>query len=127
MPTSKRRKKPGNAPRRPAARRPRGVAPADTPSIDGLARTVVRAGRELLEVDDPLDAEHWASQVLGMFYKVPVPLAAREELERSLGPSIVRQAERAGDVKALAVLRAMAAVADDATASSAARAADRLA
>jgi hypothetical protein len=90
------------------------LRPADElPSIDNIVRTVLKGGRELLDVDDPLDAEHWASQMLGIFYKAPVPLEAREELERSLPPAIVSGAEDMRNEAGLAILTTLAAVTDD--------------
>lgn len=128
MPKSKGRKKtPGTARRpRPAVRSPKPGEPV-IPPIDGLVRTVLRGGRELLEVEDPLEAELWASSVLGTSYKLPIPLDARDELERSLGPAIVEAAERAADPERLAILRALAAVADDELSAAAREAAERLA
>lgn len=75
---------------------------------------------------DPLEAESWASAMLGGFYKVRAPLAARDELERNLWPLVVRKAEAANDAAGLAVLEALAAVADDALAADAGLAARRL-
>ena len=83
------------------------------PPLDHLVQTVLSGGREILDEDDPLLAESWASAMLGAFYKTPLPFEARQELEASIGPAIVRGAERRGDRTALAVLRALAAVADD--------------
>ncbi len=82
---------------------------------------------ELAAIDDPFEGELWASSILGSFYKLPIPLDARDQVERSIGPAIVDAAERAGDPPALAVLRAFGAVADGPTAALAADAGDRLA
>jgi hypothetical protein len=75
---------------------------------------------------DPLEAESWASAMLGTFYKVAGPLGARDELERTLWPLVIRKAEAASDAAGLAVLEALAAVADDAVAVEAGLAARRL-
>ncbi len=93
------------------ARRP---APARDPfAINGLVRAVFSDARELLEVDDPLEAEDWASGVLGMTYKAPLPLDVAEKYERAVGPAIVSAAERRRDATGLVVLCALAAVTGD--------------
>jgi hypothetical protein len=97
-----------------------------TPSIEGLADVVVRGGRELLGIDDPLEAESWASAMLGTFYKIDVPSAARDELERTLWPAVVRKAEAMSEASGLAALEALAVVADGEAAVEARAAADRL-
>jgi hypothetical protein len=48
-------------------------------------------------VDDPLDAEAWASAMLGAFYQVDAPLDARDELERTLWPAVIMTEEAAVD------------------------------
>jgi len=68
---------------------------------------------ELLAIDDPLEAEHWASTILGMSYKLPAPFEAREELERSFGPRLVRRAEGMRTATGLAALCALAGVTGD--------------
>jgi hypothetical protein len=112
--------RPPKKPRRPASKRgpigaagPPGASPGDPFAIDSLVRPVLSGGAELLEIDDPLEAEDWASQMLGMFYKPPVPLDARLALERSLGPRIVQGAERMRNAEGLAVLCALAALTED--------------
>lgn len=97
------------------------------PPIDGLVRAVLRGGAELLEIEDPFEAEHWASSMLGTFYKQPIPLDARDELERTVGPAIVHAAELKTGADALAILRALAAVGPDGLTMEAQVAADRLA
>jgi hypothetical protein len=124
VPTSKRRKKPTT--RRQGGRTPPGGLGPSIPPIDGLIRTVLRGGRELLDIDDPFEAERWGSAILGTFYKLPLPLQARDELERSLGPAIVQGAEGRGDAGGLAILRALAVVGGDAMESTASEAAERL-
>ena len=93
--------------KRPAARKPY-LFP-----VAGLVRSALAGGREILAEDDPLLAESWASAILGAFYKPPVPLEARQELEDSIGPAIVRGAERKANREGLALLRALAAVTGD--------------
>ncbi|MBI3749243.1 MAG: hypothetical protein HY262_10430 [Chloroflexi bacterium] len=78
-------------------------------------------------MDDPLEAEAWASSIIGNFYKIDGPLQARDELETRLWPEVVRRAERRADREGLAVLEALAAVTDvEAIAADARDAADRL-
>jgi len=92
---------------------PRRVDRRSSPSIDDLADVVVRGGSELIELDDPLDAESWASQVLGTFYKIDGPLDARDAIDDGLVPAVIRRAETQGDARGLAVLEAIGAVVDD--------------
>lgn len=125
MPKPKSRKPRSDSVRRTNCLRARGPG-SPIPSIDGLADVVVRGGRELLGIDDPLEAEAWASAMLGTFYKTDAPLEARDELERGLWPAVVRKAEAATDTSGLAVLEALAAVADDNVAGPARAAATRL-
>jgi len=128
VPKSRGRKRSPGAtkrPRRPA--RPREPAEPPIPPIDGLVEAVLRGGGELLEIEDPLDAELWASSMVGTFYKLPIPLDARDELERTIGPAIVEGAERSGGQEGLAILRAIASVTDGDLHEAAAGAADRLA
>jgi hypothetical protein len=126
VPKSRGRKRMGG-PRRAATRRPRTSGAGPTPRIDDLVRTIVGAAKELLDIEDPLEAELWASSMLGTFYKLPLPLHVRDKMERELGPAIVAEAERRGDPQALGVLRALAAVAEDRLAREAGAAAERLA
>jgi hypothetical protein len=86
----------------------------------------VRGGRELLALDDPLDAEAWASAMMGTFYKIDAPFEAREELDARLWPEVVRRAEARADAEGLAVLEALSAVADAALATDVRAAAVRL-
>jgi hypothetical protein len=85
----------------------------DPLGVDGLVRAALSGARELLAIDDPLEAEDWASGVLGAFYQLPVPFDVRERLERSLGPALVQGAERQRNATGLAVLYALAGVTGD--------------
>lgn len=70
-------------------------------------------GDDLAGEDDPLIAEIWASQMLGTFYKMPLPIHVRDDFEKSLTEGLVEAIEEAEGPKQLAVLRALAAVAPD--------------
>lgn len=109
---------------RPLPSRP--PRPPRAPSIADIADTLVRGGHELLGIHDPLEAELWASAVLGNFYKIDAPLQARDELETQLWPAVVRRAEARADVAGLAVLLVFSAVADGSVATDARDAAVRL-
>jgi len=85
----------------------------DPLEVDGLVRAALNGAGELLTIDDPLEAEDWASGVLGAFYKLPVSFDVRERLERSFGPAIVQAAERKRNATGLAVLCALAGVTGD--------------
>ncbi len=115
----------GGKKRRPPARR-RPARGSRAPSFDDIADTILRGGAELLELDDPLDAESWASAMLGTFYKIDGPLQARNELEKGLWPAVVRRAETRGDEGSVAVLEALAAIADAPLRTAARQAANRL-
>lgn len=128
MPKSRiRKKKRAAGRRRPAeAGRPPRREKA-LPPLDSLIRPVLRGGGELLELQDPLDAERWASQVLGVWFKMALPPPARMEFEPRIRREIVDAAERAGTPETLAVLRAFAAMEPDPIAVPAREAAERLA
>lgn len=70
-------------------------------------------GDDLAGEDDPLIAEIWASQMLGTFYKMPLPIHVRDDFEKSFSEGLVEAIEEAEGHKHLAVLRALAAVAPD--------------
>lgn len=84
--------------------------PDDPLALDGLVATALNGADELLTLDDPLEAEQWASVVLGLFYKMPVPFEIQQEVDRTLGPRLVQAAERMRNARGLAVLCALAAV-----------------
>lgn len=124
MPESKRRKKKGGPPRpRP---RPRS-GHDDLPPVDGIVRTILRGGEELLTVDDPFEAECWASEALGITYKQPLPLDVQDRFVEMVWAGVVAGAEAAGDAASMCVLRALEAVAPEPLASEAARVAGKLA
>ena len=103
---SKRAQGNGRTPKR-SGRRP------DSFPIASVVRDAVASGRELLELEDPLEAELWASGLLGLFYKAELPLDVRLKLERSIGPELVECAEKRADAVGLAVLLALSAVTGD--------------
>lgn len=70
-------------------------------------------GDDLVGEDDPLIAEIWASQMLGTFYRMPLPIHLRNDFEKSLTEGLLEAIEEAEGPKHLAVLRAIAAVAPD--------------
>jgi hypothetical protein len=87
---------------------------------------VARGGQELLDLDDPLEAEGWASAMLGTFWKLDAPFEAQKEIETRLWPEVIKRAETRGTREALAILEALAALGDDPVWGSARAAADRL-
>jgi len=112
MPKSRgRRKTKGGKRRTPsplASHRPSGLHPA--PPVSKLVDIVMRSD-DLVVEDDPFVAEMWASQMLGTFYKVPLPLHVRDEFERSMNAALIDAIDQADSEKQLAILRALAAVA----------------
>lgn len=75
---------------------------------------VARGGHELLALEDPLEAEFWASSIMGTFYKVDGPLGARLELETRLWPAVIAAAEALRDAAGRAALEAIAEVGEPA-------------
>jgi hypothetical protein len=100
--------------KRKKPQRRRAAASRDPLALDGLVRDLFKHGAEILEIDDPLEAEQWASGLFGVFYKPDAPLEIREKVERELGPTLVRVAERRRDALGLAALYAVAGVTGDA-------------
>jgi hypothetical protein len=86
---------------------------ADPHKIGELVAALLKSGRGLDGVDDPLEAEAWASAILAMSHKQPVPFELQQELERSFLPRLVQAAERKRDRAGLAMLCALASVSDD--------------
>lgn len=123
MPESRRRQ----TKKRGKGRGPTPPRRSGLPPVDGIVRSILASARELLEVEDPFEAEMWASAVLGMSYKQALPIGVQEEFPKVLWNEVVTKAERRADPAALAALRAIAAVADPDLADEAARAADELA
>ena len=125
MPESKRRKKKGSpSRRRPPTRRPPGD---ELPPVEGIIRTILDGGTELLGLDDPLEVEVWASGALGTTYKPPLPITVQDRFGEAVWDGVVSRAEAEGGATSLAVLRALGAVASDPVASRATETADRIA
>jgi hypothetical protein len=97
------------------------------PPVDGIVRSILAGGKELLGLDDPLEAEVWASSVLGTTYKPPLPITVQDRLGEAVWDGVLTWAEEEGGASSLAVLRALGAVASDPLASKATEAADRIA
>ena len=93
-----------------STRAPSGPHPA--PPVSKLV-DIVMSGDDLVGEDDPLNAELWASQMLGTFYKVPLPLHVRDEFERSMTAGLLEAIDEAAGENQMAVLHALAAVAPD--------------
>lgn len=109
MPKSKGRKK--KPPARQRAKRSPTVS--RLPPMASLVRPVLDGGRELLDMADPLDVEMWASDILSLWFKVPLPLVDQEEFERKIRNQIVRSAETKASAEAVAVLCAFTAMEPD--------------
>jgi len=97
----------------------------DLPSVDGIVRTIMRGGHEILGTEDPLDVELWASYVLGFSYK-RLPWGVEEDFTQMVFNGAFASAERVGDAGSLAVLRALGSVAPEPYASACAAVRDRL-
>lgn len=80
--------------------------------------------REAHEPADALEAEQWASTIIGTWHVRPIP---GQDVEAMFFPGLVDALERLGTARALATLRALAAVATGAHRCRATAAADRLA
>jgi len=94
--------------------------------MSSLVRSVLRDGKELLSYDEPLDAELWASDVLGLWYKVPISPVDREDFEKRIREQVVVTAETEASAESVAVLSALAAMDPDPLAGPAAAAVSRL-
>ena len=90
-----------------------------------LAGIAELTARDADRCEDALDAEQWASTMLGMMREAPV--APGEDAESMFLPGFVAALENLGTRKALATLRALAAVSAPDCAAAACAAAERLA
>jgi hypothetical protein len=118
--------------RRKAAGRPSFKGPARPVGRDGadrelsnlLAEMAVMVVREAHEPVDALEAEQWASTIIGTWHVRPMP---GQDVEAMFFPGFVDALERLGTARALATLRALAAVGAGTHGRGASAAADRLA
>jgi hypothetical protein len=110
--------------RRKATARARSEARADRELSALLGEMAASAAREAHEVTDALDAEQWASGLIGTWDVLPTPA---EDVQSMFFPGFVDALERLGSARALATLRALAAIAAGEHAGRATAAADRLA
>lgn len=90
-----------------------------------LAAIAEMAARDADQPEDALDAEQWASTILGMMHAAALPPG--HDIAATLLPELVAALERLGTRKALATLRAFAAVTAQDHTADARTAADRLA
>ena len=121
--------------RRRAAGRTRPNAPGrigGSPAASGAERELSKllrhmatlSVREVHELADALEAEQWASTLIGTWHARPMP---GQDVEAMFFPGFIDALERLGTARALATLRALAAVGAEAHGRRATAAADRLA
>jgi hypothetical protein len=109
---------------RKAARRP-GRSGDELAVFDGMCREVLATeGRDVLRSGDPLEAELWASSLLGTFGRCP--LVGEVDPVAAIGGRFVAVARRARTPVAHACLRALAVVAEGDLGRRASRAASEL-
>jgi hypothetical protein len=116
---------------RPSARGPRGARGAGAAIERETERELASLLGTMAEIAaadahapcDALEAEQWASGMVGMWRVGPLP---DPDADRLFGPGLVRALEGVGDAGALATLRALAAVGAESYAGRARAAADRL-
>jgi hypothetical protein len=109
------------------ARPRRGFDPSPERIAADVARELARHARRCIsEVKGPLDAELFASWLVSVWKLGPAALTDADP-EAEIGVRVVAALERAGDARALAVLRAMEAVGSEQVATASAAAAARLA
>jgi len=133
--TEKRHRQQQRRQRRRAAGRTRSNAPGrsgGSPAANGadrelselLRQMAALSVREVHELADALEAEQWASTLIGTWHARPMP---GQDVEAMFFPGFVDALERLGTARALATLRALAAVGAQAHGQRATVAADRLA
>ncbi len=108
-----------------ATHRPSRPREADTELAELLAGLAEIAARDADQPEDALDAEQWASTMLGTMHAAPLPLG--EDVAATFLPGFVDALENLGTRKALATLRALAAVCPPEHEKTTRTAADRLA
>jgi hypothetical protein len=108
-----------------AAHRPSLSGGADAELQEMLAGIAELTAHDADQPEDALDAEQWASTILGMMHAAPLPPG--EDIAATFLPGFMAALESLGTRKALAALRALAAVTAPDYGSAARTAADRLA
>src|SRR3954451_1946823 len=91
-----------------AAHRPSRSRGADAELEQMLAGIAEMTARDADQPEDALDAEHWASTILGMMNAAP--LLPDEDAAETFLPGFIGALESLGTRKALATLHALAAV-----------------
>lgn len=130
MAKRKRSRRPSGHPAAVAARRERdaGRRASRSRGINDIAR---QALREIAELTDALDAELWASHLLGMLWSrrrsLPLAEATSPDLALIIGEPLIEAIARLGGMDAVAALRAIETVDDDALGARAGELADRAA
>jgi hypothetical protein len=102
----------------------RGIGRVDRELSDLLARMAAAVVGDVHEVTDALDAEQWASALIGTWDALP---ASGEDMPPVFFTGFIDALEQLGSPRALATLRAVAAVGPGARGTRASGAADRLA
>lgn len=88
---------------------PGGFGGDDLSIFDGLCREVLSVqGRDIARAADPLEAELWASHLLGMFGELP--LIGEVDTAGAIAGRLISVASRQSTPQSLACLRALAAV-----------------
>lgn len=118
------RRRVAGRPRSGGAARPAGGHEADRELSELLSSMAAMTVREAYEPVDALEAEQWASTIVGTWHVRPMP---GQDVEAMFFPGFVDALERLGTARALATLRALAAVGAGAHRRRATAAADRLA
>lgn len=95
------------APKRKGRRTARRSSAAPTPSLTPVFRDLLRSARALLELEDPLEAELWASWVVSLWHGREL---IGDDPYRLFGGGLIRFAARSNRPEGLALLRALAAV-----------------
>lgn len=106
MASGKSRRRRGGHPAKEAERRERERAKRET-GADPLRHAALTACREAAKLDSALDAELWASGVLGSWWPPPPGLLAHEHYAVDIGGPLVSAIARRGGPGALAALVAL--------------------
>lgn len=110
MASTRRQRRPQGHPAKVAEKRAR-RGQSQSPGQAQLCRLALTVCQHAAALETAFDAELWASEVLGMWWEGELsPFAA--DVERDVGPPIVREMARIGDAGALAGLIALAHVSE---------------